>query len=91
MKRKSFKFLKMVLVVCIIKMIIESIALIIHKKKEGKSGNKENIVPKLINPYWILNWFVLKAFDLKAWEITATAAGGLVVQLEDWWMTYSRQ
>ena len=52
MKRKSFKFLKMVLVVCIIKMIIESIALIIHtKKKEGKSGNKENIVPKLINPY----------------------------------------
>ena len=60
------------------------------QKKEGKSGNKENIVPKLINPYWILNWFVLKAFDLKAWEITATAADDLMVQLEDWWMTYSR-
>ena len=41
MKRKSFKFLKMVLVVCIIKMIIESIALIIHKKKKAKVVTKK--------------------------------------------------
>ena len=60
------------------------------QKRRRQKWYQGKIVPKLVDPYWILNWFVLKAFDLKAWEITATAADDLMVQLEDWWMTYSR-
>ena len=46
------------------------------QKKDGKSGTMEYVVPKLTDPYWILIWFVLKAFDLKTCEITATATDG---------------
>ena len=45
---------------------------------------------KLINANWVMIWFVLKAFDLKAWEITATASDGLI-QTEEIWMTCTTQ
>ena len=45
-------------------------------QKNGKSGTMEYVVPTLTDPYWILIWFVLKAFDLKTCEITATATDG---------------
>ena len=42
-------------------------------KKNGRSENKEYVVPTLNDSYWILILFVLKAFDFNMCEITAIA------------------